>query len=232
MTVSAQSVIKTVHVDILQDSTCSKWPISELCRYFNQGQREIVMFRPDACTKRVTLALTAGYKQTLPTGGSLLIDVICNTGGNKRAVKMPKDGRAIIDSQVANWRSAAQQTEILEAYYDERDPLHFEVFPPANSSSSLEIVHAAIPTDITEASDPGTYSDVTGNMDLQDKFQGALIQMIIFHAFYKDAKYAAQSARANAALTAAANLLQVDIKTMQAYMARSDDMQGAPVSST
>jgi hypothetical protein len=232
MTIAAQLIVQTVSVDRLQDPNATKWPIPELCRSFNRCQRAIFTLRPDLGSARVTLALVAGALQTLASGSKMLLNVERNTGGNKRAVKMPKNGKAIVDAQIPNWRSLAGVTEILEAYYDERDPLHFEVYPPAASSgASLELVTAVYPTDITIQSS-GTYADVTGNFGLQDIAMGAQVELMCAEAYLKDANFAAQGGRASTHLTLAANLLGVELKSVLQFMPRADDIQGAPATST
>lgn len=233
MTITAQSIIKTIAVDDLQDPTSVKWPIPQLARFFNRIQRDIVVFRPDACVKQATLALTAGAMQTLPAGGRVLLNVLRNTAGSKRAVTMPKNCRVMLDAQIPNWRGLTGATEILHAMYDERDPLHFEVYPPAAANgASLEIVYGGMPTDIAIPADGTTYTDVTGNMDLLDIFAGAMEEGIKFLCYAKDASFAAQGSRAAAHLTNFANLLGVEVKSVMQFMARSDDISGAPASST
>ena len=60
---------------ILQDATETRWPITELLGWLNDGQREIVLLKPDANTSSGPESLGAGIKQTLPTGGILFIDI-------------------------------------------------------------------------------------------------------------------------------------------------------------
>ena len=69
MAISAQSTIRRA-VDILQDNSSVRWPVDELVRYLNDGQREVALYRPDALVTNSTITLVAGSRQSLPGDGS------------------------------------------------------------------------------------------------------------------------------------------------------------------
>lgn len=196
MTIAAQSIIRRV-VETMQDNTSVRWPIAELVRYLNDGQREVVLYRPDSMVTNATVALTTGAKQALPANGSKLIDVIRNTAGTKRSVRMTI--RNILDTQSPNWYNLTGVTEILHYMYDPRDPKVFYVYPPAASSgASVEIVYSAYPTDITEPADGAVYTAVTGNISLPDIYGNVLADYILYRAYTKDSEYAGNAQRAQA----------------------------------
>jgi len=196
MTIAAQSIIRRV-VETMQDNTSVRWPVAELVRYLNDGQREVVLYRPDSMVTNATVALAGGAKQALPANGSKLIDVIRNTSGNKRSVRMTV--RNILDTQSPNWYNLTGVTEILHYMYDARDPKVFYVYPPAASSgASVELVYSAYPTDITEPADGAVYSAVTGNISLPDIYGNVLADYILYRAYTKDSEYAGNAQRAQA----------------------------------
>jgi hypothetical protein len=196
MTIAAQSIIRRV-VETMQDNTSVRWPVAELVRYLNDGQREVVLYRPDSMVTNATVALAGGAKQALPTNGSKLIDVIRNTGGTKRSVRMTV--RNILDTQSPNWYNLTGVTEVLHYMYDPRDPKVFYVYPPAASSgASVEIVYSAYPTDITEPADGAVYSAVAGNISLPDIYGNVLADYILYRAYTKDSEYAGNAQRAQA----------------------------------
>lgn len=196
MALTAQSIILRA-VTTLQDTTSIRWPANELVRYLNDGQREIALLRPDAMVTNAALTLAAGAKQALPSGGSKLIDVIKNTGGNKRAVRMTT--RTILDSQVPSWYNQTGVTEILHYIYDPRDPRVFYVYPPAaTSGASVDLVYSAYPADITEPADGALYTAVTGSISVPDIYGNALIDYVLYRAYTKDAEFAGNAARAQA----------------------------------
>jgi hypothetical protein len=196
MTIAAQSIIRRV-VETMQDNTSVRWPVAELVRYLNDGQREVVLYRPDSMVTNATVALVAGAKQAVPTNGSKLIDVIRNTAGTKRSVRMTV--RNILDTQSPNWYNLTGVTEILHYMYDARDPKVFYVYPPAASTgASVEIVYSAYPTDIAEPADGAVYSAVTGNISLPDIYGNVLADYILYRAYTKDSEYAGNAQRAQA----------------------------------
>lgn len=213
MTIAASAVIRRV-VDTLQDVTSIRWPVNELVRYLNDGQREIAAHRPDSMVTNASVALVEGTKQAIPANGTKLIDVLRNTGG--RAVRMCN--REVLDAQVPTWHTMSGTTTILHFMYDPRDPRAFYVYPPANDPlsvngpASVDLVYSALPADIVEPADGVTYTSVAGNISVPDIYQNALVDYIIYRAYSKDAEYAANAARAVGHYTAFANALGVEFK--------------------
>jgi hypothetical protein len=196
MALTAQSIIRRA-VETLQDTTSIRWPVNELVRYLNDGQREVVLYRPDSMVTNAAVSLAAGAKQSLPSNGSKLIDVIRNSSSPKRSVRLTD--RHILDSQTPNWYNLTGATEILHYMYDPRDPKVFYVYPPAAASgASVELVYSAYPSDITEPADGAVYTAVTGNISLPDIYANLLTDYILYRAYTKDAEYAGNAARAQA----------------------------------
>ena len=208
MPIAAQSLIRRC-VETLQDPTSVRWPISELVRYLNDGQREVVLYRPDSMATSAPRPLTVGTRQTLPNG-SKLIEVVRNTGGTKRAVRMVN--REILDAQTPGWHNLTGSTDILHYMYDPRDPTVFYVYPPAATGASVEIVYAAYPADIVEPADGAMYTAVSGNIALPDIYGNVIQDYILYRAYSKDSEYAGNAQRAQAHYAAFANALGIEIK--------------------
>ena len=211
MPIPAQSIIRRC-VETLQDNTSVRWPINELVRYLNDGQREVVLHRPDAMVTNTTITCVAGSKQSLPANGSKLIEVVRNAraAGTKRAVRMVN--REILDAQTPGWHALAGTDDVLHFMYDPRDPRVFYVYPPATASAQLDIVYAAYPTDITEPADGSLYTAVTGNISLPDIYGNVLQDYILARCYMKDSEYAGNAQRAQAHYTLFANALGIEIK--------------------
>lgn len=210
MTISAQSIIRRC-VETLQDSTSIRWPVSELVRYFNDGQREIVLHRPDAMRTNASHALVSGSRQTLPANGTKLIEVVRNTGGSKRAVR--QTNREILDAQSPGWHSLTGATEVLHFMYDLRDPTTFYVYPPAAASgTSVDLIYAAMPADVTEPADGALYTAVTGNISVPDIYGNVLQDYILYRAYGKDSEYAGNAVRSQSHYTMFANALGIEMK--------------------
>src|SRR3546814_10752016 len=57
-TITAKSLI-TIAQTLLQDATSVRWPRAELLGYLNDGQRETVLLKPEACVTNAAALLTA-----------------------------------------------------------------------------------------------------------------------------------------------------------------------------
>ena len=206
MTITAQSIAKNC-VTIAQDPTSVRWPIDEVCEYFNWAQREVVQHRPDASQVRENVTVSAGAKQTLPAGAIKLLDIHANaSGGAMRLIS-----REVLDAQMRGWRSTSAAAP-YHFMYDPRTPLVFEIYPPASGSTTVDASYSKLPTDISIATAGGTYTNVTGNLGLPDIFAGPVTDFILYRMYSKDAEYAGNMERAVAHYTAAANALGVELK--------------------
>jgi hypothetical protein len=228
MSIAAQALIRRV-VETLQDTTSIRWPVAELVRYLNDGQREIIVHRPDAMVTNASLTLTAGTKQSLPSNGAKLIDVVRNSAGSKRAIRMC--AREILDAQSPGWHNLSGVTEIVHFMFDPRDPKVFYVYPPAQSAgASVDLVYSALPTDIAEPAAGTDYSAVSGAISVPDIYSNALQDYVLYRAYTKDSQYAGNEARAQARYAAFANALGIEIKATVAVAPQSvgnPNQQGA-----
>lgn len=228
MAITAQSIFQRV-VKVLNDETSVRWTIPELARYFNDGQREIAALRPDSMSVRIVHPLVAGYKQSIPSNGTQLIDVNANGTGNKGAVTLV--AAAILDAQMRNWRNIPGTQEILHYTYDIREPKTFECYPPALATASLDLEYSALPTDIAEPALGTTYVDVVGNFSMGDLFANALQHYILFRCYSKDTEYTANPGLADKYHQAYANDLGVEIK-MAVAASPTQKKQATPVASS
>lgn len=183
------SDLLTRAADILQDITKVRWPEDELLRYMNDAQRQIVLQIPGANASNTTMAVVAGTKQTIPSDGVCLLDVVRNVGG--RAIRLID--RDILDTQRPLWHTEAAGAEGIKHYiFDPRDPTHFYVYPPP-AAGSIEIIYSSAPTDIATTATAITLPDIYAN---------AILDYMLYRAYSKDAEYAGNSSRAAAAYAA------------------------------
>jgi hypothetical protein len=177
---------------ILQDTTAVRWSQTELLGWLNAGQREVVMVRPDACTKIANVTCVAGTKQAIPSAdGIMLIDVIRNMGasGTTPGKSIRKVPREILDAQTPGWHSMTATAEVLHYTFEPRAPKNFYVYPPSTGSVSVEILYSASPTDVA------VVSNVLG---VDDIYEEALVDYILYRAYSKDSEYAGNAERAKA----------------------------------
>ena len=215
MSITAQSIIRRC-VDALQDPTSIRWPVAELVRYLNDGQREVVLHRPDATRKLASVPLAGGSRQTIPNDGLKLIDVPNNTSGTKRAVRQVNS--EILDAQTPGWHGLAGVTEILHFMFDARDPTVFYVYPPAAASgASVEALYAATPADVIEPADGALYTAVTGNISIPDIYGNSLQDYILARCYMKDSEYAGNAQRAQSHLALFTTALGIELKGTIAF---------------
>lgn len=232
MTTTAQSIIRRC-AEALTDTDSVYWTVGELARHLNDGQREIVVHRPDATQVTEPVALVAGAHQSIPAGGVKLIDVPGNSGGRKRGVSLVD--KRLLDAAAPGWQSMAGVTEIQHYMFDPRDPTAFDVYPPAASSgASLDVVYSASPVDITEPADgatptPGSkpYTLVTGNISVPDIYSGALRDYVLYRALARDSENGGYAQRAQAYYTLFANALGIEIKSTAAFAPQSSGKNNA-----
>ena len=167
---------------VLQDTTGVRWPqTEELLLWLNDGQREVVLRKPDAYAQNVVVQLVAGTKQSIPATGIQLLDVIRNmgTGGATPGRAITRIDREILDEQRPNWHSETASAETKHYMFDPRDPKHFYVYPPQHATAGqVEEVYASSPTDLSALGDTITLDDI---------YSGVLLDYILYRAYSKDA---------------------------------------------
>jgi len=217
MTIAASSILRRC-IDTLQDTTSVRWPVPELVRYLNDGQREVVLYRPDAMVTTANFTCAAGSKQELDKnnnslGAAKLIEITRNVNTSEShygAVRLVN--REILDAQKPDWHNETKSGDIAHYMYDPRNPLEFYVYPPAKTTAVLEVVYSKYPTDITEPASNATVNDVSGNISVPDIYSNVVQDYILYRAYSKDSEYAGNAQRAQAHYAAFANALGIEIQ--------------------
>lgn len=175
-TIIASAIVGKVSM-LLQDGTNIRWTTVELLDWLNDGQREVVMYKPNACVKNVDVVLVAGTKQSIPADGISLIDIPRNTGGH--AIRVTN--RQVLDAQIPDWHATSRAAnEIVHYCYTPFDPRTFYVYPPALAATSVEVIYAASPAAAT----------INSVISIDDIYGTSLINYVAYRAYSKDAEYA------------------------------------------
>lgn len=189
-TILASAVILKAQT-IIQDITGVRWPESELLGWLNEGQRELVMLKPDAYVKNESVLLVTGTKQAIPASGILLISVVRNMGttGTTPGAAIRPIARNVLDEQLPNWHASTANAVAVYSITDLRDPKTFYVYPPqpATGQNRVEIVYSASPPDVAATTNAITIDDI---------YTGSLLDYCLFRAYSKDAEYAGNANRA------------------------------------
>ena len=176
---------------LLADVSQSFWLVSELLGWLNDGQRDIATTIPQANVKNSAVQLVAGVKQSLPSDGILLMDIPYNLGsaGTTMGTVINHVPKEIMLKRIPGWTTTMASGIVKHYIYSATDPLIFYVYPPQPSATKyVECVYSAIPVLIANAT-AGT------KITINDAYQNALLDYLLYRAFMKDADSANQTAR-------------------------------------
>lgn len=182
MAVTAQTIIDKAAKQLL-DLNSLKWTRAELLSWLNDGLRQIVLMQPNATNTPGAVQLVAGTRQTLPTGGWMLLGIYRNMGTTGstpgRAVRIIS--RELLDAFNPNWHTATASTTTTNYIYDLQDQTAYYVYPPSPGTNYLEINYSMQPTSLTSESQ---------TIPMFDIYQGPLLDYILFRACTKNVEYA------------------------------------------
>lgn len=190
---------------LIQDATGVRWPRLELLDWLNDGQREVVLIKPEACVTNAQMVLTVGKtKQSIPDTAISLIDVTRNMGADGLT---PGDAiricsREVLDSQLPSWHSDTNTAgKIVHYMFDPRDPKNFYVYPKAPETPWY--------VELITSSAPANTDDVSAVIGIDDIYANALLDYVLYRAYSKDATFAQNANLAVAHYTAFSNSLGV-----------------------
>jgi hypothetical protein len=206
-----QSVIDAVARTLIDEGTVRRWTEVELISHLNAAIRETITQKPSTYITNASVLLSAGAKQTVPTGCILVHDLTSNMGTDGST-----DGRAVslidrhsLDDTYPNWRATAQATEVKHWMYDtEIDPKTFYVYPPSNGTGYVEMMYTYIPTELT---------DVDDTVPLDDMYVNALQQYMLFKCFEKDSDTPNANVRAQTHFQLFASMLGLKLQIEKFY---------------
>jgi hypothetical protein len=186
MAIAAQTIVDAVEL-ILQDPSNIRWSADELLSYLNEAQRTVVLFKPDANSIYTTHLLAFGDRQTIPSDGIRLLDVLRNVSADPtKETAISQVSRSELDSVFNLWHthvSGSAPWDVVQHYvYDPMDPQNFYVYPaPIGGNPQVILTYAAVPSDITA---------LTANITLPDIYQAALTDYVCYRAYGKDSESA------------------------------------------
>lgn len=147
----------------LFDETGVRWTEPELIGYLNDAQKLVCLLKPTAYTLSVPVQLVPGPLQSIPAGGTMLVDALYNLGANGTTPGrgITQIARKLMESYRPGWRADQASGEVKHFVFDERDPTHFEVYPSQPTPAHyIQISHAAVPPDLTDPDDDVLLSPV------------------------------------------------------------------------
>lgn len=189
---TVKSVIDNAKL-ILQETTSDgiRWSNLELLGWLNEAYQKIISFKPNANPINTTMTCVADTKQSLPSDGVYLLDVVRNmaSASNKSAITHTE--RHVLDATHRGWHNETQSDSIDYYIFDDQDQKNFYVYPPATALAEIEIIYAAVPEPhIIEDFNEGSKA-----ISLDDRYSPALTDYILTRAYAKDAEFAGNDNR-------------------------------------
>lgn len=217
MATTGQSVVDRARI-LLNDTLLGayRWADAELLKWLNDGQKFIVVVRPDVAATTESLTLVDGTKQTIPATGLRLLDVVRNTTTNK-AVRYVD--RHILDTSIPDWHAVRTSFAVTNWVYDNRVPLTFYVYPPAKAGAVLEIVYSKMPVDL---------GSLASNISLPDIYSEPLLNYVMFRAYSKDTENATNPQLAASYLALLSSQLGIKTAMDVAYSPERHDRGAVP----
>ena len=168
--------------NLLFDTNNIRWSRAELLRYVNDGQRAFVSVMPEASATVSVEALTAGTRQTIPSGAWMLLDIVRNMGtdGTTPGRAMRKIDMTVLDESNPDWQSDANNAEARVYMYNTRERNGYYVYPQSPGTNYLEIITSTYPTEQAEGS----------AIIIDDVYAPALLDYVLWRAYTKQADYA------------------------------------------
>jgi hypothetical protein len=173
--------------DLLTDEDRTRWPVEERIRWMNEAMGAILTRRPQAFARTEFMALAQGTAQTIPGGGSQLLDVVRNIGPepeNKPGKAIRRTDRQLLDDSDPDWHTAKPVNAIRHYTFDDRAPRQFYCYPPAQAGVRVEVSYSRLPAPIAE-------SDENGSLDIGPEYLEAVVNYVCYRCNAKDSEYAA-----------------------------------------
>lgn len=181
-TITAQSIINKAATQLLDPSNV-RWTRAELLGWINDAQRQIVLMSPNATNKVSVYKLVAGTRQSIPTDGWTLLDVIryMGTDGTKPGRALRLASMEVMDAFNPNWHSATPSVVPQTYMFDQQDQTVFYVYPPNTGNGYVQVNYSPEPVDLTLESQ---------TIGIRDIFETAILDYVLYRANSKDAEYA------------------------------------------
>lgn len=183
--------VKLILQEVTQNGT--RWTNEELLGWLNESYQAIVAIKPDASSVNKVVDCVVGSRQELPADGHRLLDVVRNTAVGSNGYSVMKTSRNALDATRRGWHGETPSVTIEQFVFDDHDPRHFYVYPPAAATAKLEIIYSSVPQPHANAQATASSTEV---IRLGDSFAPAIVDYILARAYSKDAEHAANLQRA------------------------------------
>ena len=183
MTILASNITTRVRTQLIDPSGSNqRWTDAELLQWLSDGCRTVVALAPGATSQTWTLPLTSGSRQYIPSDGHMLLSVTRNVDstGNVGGRVVRIVSREVMDTQNPLWHTVTPTSIVYNYIFDPQEPKKFYVYPPNDGTGYLDIVYSQLTPEITAT---------TTTFQMQEVYQTALFDYVMFRAHQKDGAY-------------------------------------------
>ena len=200
-------------------SSVRRWPLLELCGWLNDGLGAIVIQKPSATAKNVTLPLVRGTLQTIPDGYVSILRPVRNMR-NGSSDSQPRRTISVVSNEQLSDVNPAWHDEYSVNYaqqvkhfvFDEVNPRAFYVYPGNDGTGAIEAVLCAEPQVVAPLNEyVDELSSYEVEIELEDIYAGVLLDYVLYRARSKDAQDAGSATRAALHYQQFANALGIKI---------------------
>lgn len=188
-TVTAQQIVDAAGI-LLHDTDHDRWSEDELLADLNDGEKAIVLLKPDSYVNSTSFQLAAGVYQSIPSGGIQFL--------SRAAINMGTDGSTLgqsitfaekddIDTHNPDWPTDDASATVIAIMFDPKYPKKFLCYPPQPSSNMgyIRWPYSYSPTDIAA---------IGNTINLDDIYKEPLIQWLLYKSYARDKEDAANQA--------------------------------------
>ena len=177
-------------------------------QFLDDALKQVILLRPDSYCTTTTMQLTSGTKQSLPTAGIRLMDIIRNMGVDGSTVGTPifYVDRNVLDMSLSTWHSATEENAVDNYWFDTDNPTVFYVTPPNTGNGYIELVYSINHAALTATTD---------SIGLKDIFLNPILSWSLYRAFLIDTDSEANWNRANHFYGDTYKSLGIEEKVMQ-----------------
>jgi hypothetical protein len=217
--ITAESIIERAG-KILADSEHVRWERADLLDWLNEGQRKIVVLKPEVNPVVSSVQLVSGTKQSIPADGIALLKVVRNLKGDD----LPGKTVSIIDVQsidalIPDWHSKPANAEVQHYIYDASTPKVFYVYPPQPETETgrVEVVYSLLPAPVSDESE--------AVISLPDEYDGVILDYVLYRAYSSESDTPAGFSKAQAYYNVVLQSLGL-ISQVEALNNPNNDMRG------
>lgn len=182
---------------LLLDEANTRWPLTELCKWINEGVKAIVLAKPSASSATIDITLVAGTLQKVPATGTPTPLVLQNISANVRSLAPNRAlgraitivGRTILDAADPNWhdtRYVPFKKDVRHYVYDEASPLEFFCYPGNNGDGTVQALVSTLPAPLAATGDPKLLASYAGDVGLPEPYSDPLLDYVLYRSQMKD----------------------------------------------